>query len=166
MLHIQCIYDQDGYELMHIAIEASHCYSEWCGHTLGFKAAGSLSIHTTVAVRNAHHAWEIRAKALQCMKKYMEAWDFHTVPLSPDVISTWARAKERGEESAEFESLIMVCFGLGVLITGSKQTAFMLDVWQGDFFSCYPWRVLFCLFESVVLDHCHWGVLKRKRIDW
>lgn len=141
-------------------------FDEWCGHTLGFKAAGSLSVHTTVAVWNAHHAWQIRAKALQCMEKYMEAWDFHSVSLSPDVIATWERAKNWGKESAEFESLITLCSSLGVLITGSKQTAFMSDVWQGDLFSCYPWGVLFCLFESVVLDHCHRGVLKRKRIYW
>lgn len=40
----------------------THCYVEGWGHTLGFKATGSLSVHTTVAVWNAHHAWELRAK--------------------------------------------------------------------------------------------------------
>lgn len=40
-------------------------YAERWGHTLGFKAAGSLTVHTTVAAWNA---WEIKVTTPQCIR--------------------------------------------------------------------------------------------------
>lgn len=68
------MHDRNGYESRHIAIDPSHWYAERWGHTHthihtpGSEAAGSLGVHTTVALWNAHHAWEIRTKTPQCME--------------------------------------------------------------------------------------------------
>lgn len=130
---------------MRVAIYPSRCYAEWWGHTLGFKAAGSLSIHTMVATWNAHHAWKIRAKIPRCVKSICKI----KTSVLCTLLLTWENCKQNKnkdenwgrEKNVEFESLILVSSSLGVLITGSKQTAFMSDVWQGNFLSRYPWRV-------------------------
>lgn len=69
-LHTRRVHDRSWYEFMHIAIDLNQRHPEWWGHTLGFKR--SLSIHTTVAVWNAHHAWAIRAKTLQCIQSMLK----------------------------------------------------------------------------------------------
>lgn len=101
VLYIQCMHDQDGYELMHIARDPSHWYAERWGHTLGFKAAGSLSVHTTVAVWNAHHALEIRAKTPQSVKSICKLKTVHIARLSLNVILAWERTKKRTCKTGE-----------------------------------------------------------------
>lgn len=147
----QCKHDRRGYKLMRVAIHPSRCYAEWWGHTLGFKAAGSLSIHATLATWNAHHAWKVRAEIPRCVKSICK---IKTSVLYTHLL-TWENCKQnqknkeenwgREKKYVEFESLILVSSSLGVLITGSKQTAFMSDVRQGNFLSRSPWRVFILL---------------------
>lgn len=78
-----------------IRVDAYRCRSsaEWWGHTQGFKAAGSLSIRTTVAVWNAHHAQGMRAKTV--WKTYARLRPSHC---NPNAMLTREKARDKTEE--------------------------------------------------------------------
>lgn len=132
---------------MHISIDPTHCYAERWGHTLGFKATGSLSVHTTAAVWNAHHAWELRAKPAwkACIRLRFLCCTI-TVPLN----AILTREKQKRDKNEEEKKNWIWNSNIHLFLLGSidhrKQTAFMSDVWQ-DFLSCYLWRV--CIFACL-----------------
>lgn len=163
LLYMQCMNNWDGYELMHIAIYPSHWYAEWRGHTLGFKAAGSLSVHTTVAVWNAYHAWKIRAKTQQCMKGI---WNIKTFILYTCLQVHYEHGKKQIKKYVEFESHVsLFLFGSNWSQKVNKQSSCQICD-RATSFLAFLGEFSFCLFESVVLYHCHMIVVKRSRMYW
>lgn len=119
-------HDRRGYKLMRVAIHPSRCYAEWWGHTLGFKAAGSLSIHATLASWNAHHAWKVRAKIPRCVKSICK---IKTSVLYTHLL-TWENCKQNKKQRRELRKREKKCWiwksNIGFFLSGSidhrKQT--------------------------------------------
>lgn len=125
---------------MNWCVDPSHLYAEWCGHTLGFTAAGSLSVHTTVAVWNAHHIWELR---VQHMKSICE---IETFLLCAGFLMQWEKNRQKSA-NLEIKFQFLTLWEYWSWEANKQLSSGMCG--GSNFLSSYPWRFVLSSFEYV-----------------